>query len=527
MTTRSGVLSRMRLAALAAVPATMMALTPMESAVAGAVLQNGQSWLGVNDAGHLNFFDPIINLNGGTDFYGIGRLGLGDATSPGCLCEGWGVAVTLNLSDGSTSRIAGYANEDSGGAFGLDPDGIFGSTPSAATSIVNLSGDDTGGGGGDFGIDAIAPGDNPDIEVSHRYAPAIAPDTFIGHVTITNNTDTRIDDVVYRRVMDWDVPPTEFDEFVTHSGVEANLVANGGNVLQANDNGFASADPRDFPFSINSETENVDFVDNGPDDHGSVFDFAFGSLDPGQSRSFDIFYGTAPFETAALNALALVGADVYSLGQSNTAEGPSEGTPATFFFGFRGVGGIEPGTTPEVPLFPTDIEPGTSGAPPVFVFDEPTPGRWFDPPFVDGFAYSLSDPTAVFTQVGVPDATFGFGPLQLVVGGIVVAILNPGDLFDFDCAINDCSLVDLDAVNSFRIEGIDPRIDAADPAFVTLFPTFLDFTGGTGGGTALRLLMAGLVDVEPLVDAPAPATLLLLLPAVGLIAVRRRRSRLV
>ena len=38
-------------------------------------------------------------------------------------------------------------------------------------------------------------------------------------------------------------PPTEFSEFVTHSGVAANLESAGGNVRYASNNGFASSNP--------------------------------------------------------------------------------------------------------------------------------------------------------------------------------------------------------------------------------------------------------------------------------------------
>ena len=49
---------------------------------------------------------------------------------------------------------------------------------------------------------------------------------------------------------------------------------------------------------------NVDFEDNGPADHGAYFRFKFGDLATDASRTFQIFYGAAASESAALAAIA-------------------------------------------------------------------------------------------------------------------------------------------------------------------------------------------------------------------------------
>ena len=46
-----------------------------------------------------------------------------------------------------------------------------------------------------------------------------------------------------------------------------------------------------------------------------------------------MFYGAAANEVDALAALDAVDADLYSLGQPNTPDGPTLGTPNTFMFG--------------------------------------------------------------------------------------------------------------------------------------------------------------------------------------------------
>jgi type IV pilus assembly protein PilY1 len=100
------------------------------------------------------------------------------------------------------------------------------------------------------------------------------------------------------------------------------------------------------PDDLSAGTRNVSFVDSGPADHGAFFTFGFGALAAGESRTFNIYYGAAATESAALSALGTVGAEVFSLGQSG-AGGQITGSPATYIFGFSGVGG-----TPVIPSVP-------------------------------------------------------------------------------------------------------------------------------------------------------------------------------
>lgn len=520
--------------------AALLAAGAAPQAMAAAVIFNGGTAanssvaLGVNDQGHLNFSDSFFSTTN------AGATGLAfkfpdgtwrDATAPGCLCEGWGVAVTTAAGD----RVSGGASVDSGGVFGLTS-GTFGATPSSATSTLGLTG---------------AP-----LEITHSYGVSLSPNVFQGNVSLTNNGDTTLTDVVYRRAMDWDVPPTEFSEFVTHQGVVANLESNGGNVRFASDNGFADTDPTVDAGWMNFETVNTDFVDNGPDDHGSVFDFAFGDLAPGETRNFNIFYGAFASEAEADAAIALLKPNLWSYGQSSgeyydgetgdsdggdigvidggegvligdldgveigdlygveiasaasvAAAENLDGTPATFVFGFGGVGGVEPGDNSQNPVLPFVPAPGQ------FFFDNPESGRWFDPPFAEGFAYTLlDDPTAVFTEVATPPSFFGFGDLTLVVGSLSFT-LEPEVVFDFFAN----GLTD---VTSFEIRGIDPGLDVADPGFSTAFPTFLSFTGSPD----LQMDYIEVSATTPRGDAPLPGTLLLLSFGLAGLAWARKRT---
>jgi hypothetical protein len=283
--------------------------------------------------------------------------------------------------------------------------------------------------------------------------------------------------------------------------VVTNLESSGGNLRFASNNGFATSDPRSSADYIDVggfDSTNVDFVDLGPADHGSAFDFAFGTLSPGETRLFNIFYGSADSEGGALASIAAVGASLYSLGQNSDPGGNFPGNPATFIFAFGGVGGVEPGTSPADPILPFVPAPGA------FEFPAPLPRRWYDPPFVSGFEYELLG-GGLFTAVGAPPPVLGFGSVDIEVGGSVIGSLLPGEVYTFGTP-----------VASFKLLGIAPLLDAADPGFSTAFPTYLDFSG-----SASLLKMTGITVAAPI---PEPGSMLLLgLGAVSLIVLQRRR----
>lgn len=294
--------------------------------------------LGVWDFGNLNV-DSGVTTNGGSSSFngtstGPRSLGIAfrfpdgtlrDATSPGCLCEGWGV------SGGSASGSAAVDAPGGGvtpGVVNLTLDS-FTSTPTSAVSTTHLT-------------------SLPGLTVKQDYHLSSSPSLFEDTVTITNNTGSTVTDVRYRRSMDWDIPPTEFSELVTHGGVAAALgVPTFGNpkLITSCDNGFEGADPLGVCDAIVGGTTNTDFVKAGPADHGSSFIFGFGDFLDGESVTFDIFYGAADTSADALAILAAVGAEVYSLGNCNPAASTAC-TDITYAFGFKGVGGT-PVTVPE------------------------------------------------------------------------------------------------------------------------------------------------------------------------------------
>ena len=295
---------------------TLLAFTA-DAAFGGAVISNGTVALGVNDNAQLNFAD-------GSRFVGVTYEATGnDGTRAGCQCEGWGAGVA-----DPGGNFSGSANNDLTGPGGVNLDPVsFSSDASTATSVVSI--DDK-------------------LRVTHAFAPSPAtPNLYEIKVTLENIGTTSLPDVRYTRLMDWDVEPTAFDEFVTIQ--RGTTPAPAGSLIYSSDDGFADSDPFGSRAPIDPASENVDYTDTGPDDHGALFDFSFGSLAVGEKKEFSIFYGAAGTETAANAAISAAALELYSLGQPNGGE--LTGEPNTFIWGFKAVGGA-PVIPPTLTLTP-------------------------------------------------------------------------------------------------------------------------------------------------------------------------------
>ncbi len=297
------------------------AMTAATAASAAAIITNGTVTLGVDDFGQLNVPGGMPSPVDGETVVGLRFNETGnEATSHGCLCEGWGVGI------GGTA-VSGFANNALGSG-GLTLIG-FSSTATTATSTVRVG---------------------TSLEVTHEFSPSMeTPNLYRVLVSITNTSGADIANLLYRRTFDWDIEPTTFVELVTIGGSAAATA-----VIGAVNNGFCSSDV----FSACAELfagGTGDFTDLGPADHGANFDFDFGALADGATFTFEIFYGAALTERGALGALAAVGAEVFSLGQCSS-DGAGTGADGcnTFAFGFRGVGGdpVPPIPVPAaLPLF--------------------------------------------------------------------------------------------------------------------------------------------------------------------------------
>lgn len=336
-------------------PVTALAAPdPSDPCFPSACISNGTVELGVNPDGSLLAEDDERDT-----LVGVRQVSTGlDALRGGTPYEGWGVA---DLASG----VGGQASYDDGSTVTVES---FDVTPTTATSVVTVG-------------DPSA----PTFRVTHAFSPSLLdPNVYVVRVRIENLTDGTLEDVRYRRVIDWDVEPTPTDEFV--SIVDRDLA-----VIETRTDGFNSPDPR-VP---NEEGVTGDADDVGPGDLGATFDFDLGSIASGDFVEFFLFYGVAPTEADALDALDTVGADSYTTGRPASSE---DGSPATFFFGYNPFPeGLE--EAPVDPVDPTvpDTDDGTDDAP-----GDVTPASVALPvPAAAQLPAAGADPLAPFVVAGV------------------------------------------------------------------------------------------------------------------------------
>jgi hypothetical protein len=314
------------------------------AAQAQAIIQNAEVQLGVGEFGALNVGGGTPAAGSGTTIVGLRSLRTNsDSTSPGCQCEGWGVGIR------STGQF-GQSNNDVGGVQNLSLVS-FGSTASTAVSIV----------------DVLSATGAAILRVTHDYHPIAGTPYLYGvQVSIQNLTGAALaaGDLVYRRVMDWDIP-NPGQESVTIQGVPTLLgIANGSNIARTDNNGFGAGNPFTFS-SYGLQNTNFTNSESGKlqgsisSDQGAMFDFEFAALGAGDTQVFNTYYGVAPNKAAADLARSLVDGDasdvdigLYSYGSCRSGStaiagcDSTIGTPDTFIFGFNVVGGVivDPGT---------------------------------------------------------------------------------------------------------------------------------------------------------------------------------------
>ena len=296
--------------------------------------------IGVNPRGHLNTLkeeDGGPNIVNNASYTGVafffpvggersrlaGRRKLTaadnrwqDATAPGCQCEGWGAGGV----DKFGRRFHGYANASSGISNVTVKSFTYDLTSIESVTTIN---------------DSVG---NPALEVKHVYGPSpIATDNlFEVTITITNIAGYKIEDVRYNRSMDWDIPPSEFNEVVTVKGVDAS-VATGKypRVLMSGNNGFMRPNPFNSAGSHSMGKGTGDFERYGPRDHGFTATFGFGELLCGENHNFLSYYGAAEDRASLEAAISSESIPLYSIGESN----PSYSSPVSYAWGFKGVSG--------------------------------------------------------------------------------------------------------------------------------------------------------------------------------------------
>jgi hypothetical protein len=153
-----------------------------------------------------------------------------------------------------------------------------------------------------------------------------------------------------------------------------------------------------------------------------------------------------------------------------------------------------PGSIPENPLLPCTDSSGQMHFSCYVVCDEhwscALSWRWYDPPPAEGYTYALEG-GATFLEVAPPPASFGFGPVQVVINNTTVATLNPGQPFFFP-----------PGVTTFDLRGFTPQVDAANP---TAFPTFLNFIGPVTDLTMTPIVTQVTDTTPPVITISTPA----------------------
>jgi hypothetical protein len=297
------------------------------------IIDNGTVQLGIHATGELNVPGTVPSRQSLTTFVGLRFLFPGieippppsEATAPGCLCEGWGVGNA----DAATGMFSGWANRASGSSglvaesASVSGDGTrTDSVGSSMTSVVTTAGR---------------------LRVTHNYHPSASPNLYRVDVTIQNFGETPIGDLRYRRVMDWDIAPTTFWEWVNTN------IGNATDLIRATSDGFATSNPLSVtPPAAGAPATTLTpagtkVYEGGPTDQGALFDFGFGALPAGASKTFTIYYGGAANRAQALSAIAAVKAEVFSIAMPSMSPAPTI-APAntnenTFIFAFGEVGG--------------------------------------------------------------------------------------------------------------------------------------------------------------------------------------------
>jgi len=196
------------------------------------IIDNGSLvQMGINPQGNLNVPGGTPSFQDGTTNVGVRFIPTnGDATAPGCLCEGWGVANA----DTSTGEFATFADISADG-------GAVNMTVRPGTMVTNATGQIKPESVGSAFRSIVRDGGGR-VEVTHDYNPSVvSSNLYEVTVTIENIGTVAIGDLRYRRVMDWDIPPTTFFEWVKiHVGTASG-------VLRATTDGFQSANPLSSP----------------------------------------------------------------------------------------------------------------------------------------------------------------------------------------------------------------------------------------------------------------------------------------
>lgn len=262
-----------------------------------AIVQGGNLHLGIQAAGQLTVAGGPPSSNCGVAQTSLHFDPSGDeAMDCDFEGEGWGVTYAGGPTGVAYRSAAGTYTNDCG-KFGPFDSVSFSSTAATATSVVKIG----------------------SMRMTQVYEPfpGVA-DAYQDHITMTSLKAVGfLDDIRYRRVMSWGSAGAHDDSTRESIGT---LPAGGLAPTPVIASNIVSASACPAPgaafsslASGPSRTSSAAVVDQGPADTAMVWDFTFGKLGPGKSRTFTLIYGAASDDAQAMADLNAVGAKVYNL----------------------------------------------------------------------------------------------------------------------------------------------------------------------------------------------------------------------
>ncbi len=303
------------------------------SADAQAVIGAGNLHLGVQAAGQLSVDGGPMST--GNCHSTLTSIHYDPTDDEGMDCdfegEGWGLTydggpVGFAYRSDTSLRPAGSGVASPCALILPLPIGAFSSTATTAVSTVTVG----------------------DIETRQTYAPYPGePDVYQDHITLTNTnpTDTA-SNVLYRRVMSWGSAGAPLDSTMETintlpdppgfpSSPVPSVVVQTGIV-------FASTCPNplaSYAAVLGGPPTAPALVHGANSDVAMVWDFNFGGLAPGETRTFTLFYGAADTVAAAHGDLMAIGAEIYNIAESEEActTTCTSLSPVTFFMAFGGL----------------------------------------------------------------------------------------------------------------------------------------------------------------------------------------------
>ncbi|MCA1819089.1 MAG: hypothetical protein LC620_03395, partial [Halobacteriales archaeon] len=295
----------------------VVALAALASAQGQAVISSGPTGvsLGIASTGQLTApgTSPSNNCVNSLVYPGLATmvsLRYNPSNDDGMDCdfegEGWGLSYSGGPVGMGYKSWSAYEPSSSGncayGTLGYPP---AGSTPLSSTFYATAT-------------EASSEVTIGSLIANQTYRPygAAYPSVYRDDITITNSGNVAVNGVVYRRVMSWGSPQRADD--ATFQSIDTLPISGGYVPPQVVATAIVGSSACPNPTAAygsgvvaNGPPPAGTVVTNAYGDVAMVWDFNFGTLAPGQSETFTLYYGGAGTHAAALAILNGIQAQIY------------------------------------------------------------------------------------------------------------------------------------------------------------------------------------------------------------------------